>query len=230
MTRLPLDDRNVVGHPGPRYLPPMRCARPFCDVRAEQGAPGLELHHIWRRSFLGGGFNWAKLPDGKVVGNVVYLCREHHREITENQASIQWNTLEFVWDTGASVRHALSPQPPLSLSEVEETPDIKIAVKSGGNLTVGGHEKFGVPMVKAPEPGETCQLCERRLPHPKKETSPATTVVKSWRLPAAEKEAREETIAATAEHLGISTKEKFWMDKLILHLCVIALQGPGRVE
>jgi hypothetical protein len=85
----------------------------------------------------------------------------------------------------------------------------------------------GEVSVVAPEPGENCPTCERRVPHPKKESSPKTTVVKSWRLPAEEKEAREETIAATAEHLGISTKEKFWMDKLILHLCVLALQGPG---
>lgn len=218
MTRLPLDDRNVVGVPGPRYEHKDVCSHPFCDER--NPTPGKGYHHIWRRSFLGGGFNWVKLPDGKVVGNVVYLCREHHREITENKAWISLLEataplvghigLWYAWNDD-NLAQNLDPQPPLSLQEAEETPSIKIAVKSGGDLS----------------PGENCPTCERRIPHPKKETSPATTVVKSWRLPAAEKEAREETIAATAEHLGISTKEKFWMDKLVLTLCVIALQGPS---
>jgi hypothetical protein len=49
-------------------------------------------------------------------------------------------------------------------------------------------------------------------------------------MPAEEKEVREEIIEATAAHLGISKKEKFWFDKLILSLCVIALQGPGMDE
>jgi hypothetical protein len=145
--------------------------------------------------------------------------------VTENKAVIRWSDAygNFGWREGKT-EHALRPQPPLSVSEVEETPVIKSSREIGA--TSGGHEIYEVPMVKPPEPGETCQLCERRLPHPKKESSPKTTVVKSWRLPAEEKESREETLEATALHLGINPKEKFWMDKLILNLCIIALRGP----
>lgn len=105
VTFLPLDARNVTGVGGPDYELGGVCCHPEC-VRTDE----LEQHHLWRRSFLGGPFWRVRLPDGCVVGNVVELCREHHRTVTENKARISWDGDGFVWgDVGV-----LAPQPPLN--------------------------------------------------------------------------------------------------------------------
>lgn len=95
MTFLPLDDRNVVGVEGPKpQLGPL-CAHPFCN------RPWEEKHHLWRRSFLAGAFDWVRLPDGQVVCNVVGLCLIHHGMITVNDARIT-----YVPQTGLLMWHS----------------------------------------------------------------------------------------------------------------------------
>jgi hypothetical protein len=234
MTHLPLEDRNVWGVPGPDYEPEDVCSHPFCEEKFfDVDGYRLEKHHLWPRSFLRNQpTTWVKLPNGRIVGNIVYLCREHHRQITENIARIEWDNIRgFILRGPTANGWKIEPQPPLSQSALsegvrEETPRLhgdESPAAAGGNLGPA-------PSESAPHPGEDCPLCKRRVPHPKKADSPKTSVVKSWRMPAEEKEVREEIIEATAAHLGISKKEKFWFDKLILSLCVIALQGPGANE
>lgn len=245
MTHLPLTDRNVWGVGGVRYRPEYVCSHPACDKRYD-----LELHHIWPRSFLRNQpRDWVKLPDGKVIGNLVWLCAPHHILISENKERIEWLETEamfpagFYWQDEVGCSTPLSPQPPLSQSEISddsglrETPRIASTKLSELSAAiVGGHERFGVPVEKTSSaiwepisPGENCPRCGKRQPHPKKENSPKTTVTKSWRLPAEEKEAREELLEQTASHLGIPTSTKFFVDKLVLALCALALQGPGGV-
>jgi hypothetical protein len=51
------------------------------------------------------------------------------------------------------------------------------------------------------EPGHTCPTCERRVPHPKKPSSPDTRVF-SYRVPVDDAEAHAETRDAAAAFLG----------------------------
>jgi hypothetical protein len=61
------------------------------------------------------------------------------------------------------------------------------------------------------KPGQTCVSCGRRMPHPRKQTSP-DTVVFSYRVPADEAEAHREIRETAAKFL--STYERphwqFW--------------------
>lgn len=61
------------------------------------------------------------------------------------------------------------------------------------------------------EPGQTCQGCGRKVPHPRTERSPDTKVV-SYRVPADEYEAHLEVRDSLAQHLGAAGRkfEQFW--------------------
>lgn len=243
MTHLPLINRNVWGAPGPRYRPEYVCSHPFCNQRRD-----LELHHLWPRSFLRNQpRDWVKLPDGKVIGNLVWLCAPHHILISENKTRIFFGHRHFYWHGGDDAVEPLDPQPPLSQSDIPDDDSPRETPRSAlGGLTERAEgikrawtsfpledpdpvEKTSSEIWEPISPGENCPACKRRVPHPKKESSPKTTVTKSWRLPAEEKEAREELLEDTAAHLGIQTSEKFWLDKTILALCALALQGQGGV-
>lgn len=54
----------------------------------------------------------------------------------------------------------------------------------------------------APEPGTKCPTCDRRVNHPRKDTSPTSRPF-SYRVPVDEAEAHEEVSQAAAEHLGV---------------------------
>jgi hypothetical protein len=51
------------------------------------------------------------------------------------------------------------------------------------------------------EPGQDCPTCERRVPYPKKPTSP-NTKPKSYRVPLDEVEAHSDVLTQAAKHLG----------------------------
>lgn len=59
-----------------------------------------------------------------------------------------------------------------------------------------------------PLPGETCELCRRRVPHPRKEASPKTAVV-SYRVPLDEIEAHREILETAAKFLG-AHERPYW--------------------
>ena len=112
MTRLPLDSWEITGLEGAGYVANAVCAAPGCDLVVG------ERHHLWRRSFLAGDFWWVKLPDGAVIGNVVFLCQHHHQLITENKARIELVGNAFVWHD-ANGQNVLSWQPPVYADEHE---------------------------------------------------------------------------------------------------------------
>lgn len=66
---------------------------------------------------------------------------------------------------------------------------------------VFSHSEFGAEVSphthEAPPPGETCPTCSRRIPFPKKKTSP-TTRVYSIRVPADDLDALKEVIEAAS--------------------------------
>jgi hypothetical protein len=76
-----------------------------------------------------------------------------------------------------------------------------------------------------PHPGETCGLCERRMPHPKKETSP-TTKTRSYRVPLDEAEAHEDVLTQAAKFLGCYERPHWQYQTYTLGLAAI-LQDEG---
>ena len=70
------------------------------------------------------------------------------------------------------------------------------------------------------EPGKDCPTCKRRVPHPKKDTSPATKVV-GIRVPTDDADTFAELVDAAAEHLGGKGKphHRYWT----LHYGLVAL-------
>ena len=120
MTKLPAENRNVVGLSGrehPHYRVGPLCAAPGCSRIADHS------HHIWRRSFLHGDYAWVGLWDGRTVGNLVGLCWRHHADITENRSEIHWTGTSYTWRDTRDSRQVspgfetaqeflLDPQPP----------------------------------------------------------------------------------------------------------------------
>jgi len=64
---------------------------------------------------------------------------------------------------------------------------------------------------ETPKPGQTCAVCNRRVPHPKKETTPTTRPV-SYRVPLEELEAHRDVLTEAAKHLGTHERPywQFW--------------------
>jgi len=122
MAKLPLPDHDgVKPYDGAPYEPNAICAAPGCDQ------PSQDPHHMWRRSFLGGAYDWVLINDLMVVGNVVGLCRHHHDQV---EAGSAWITLEdsgFCWTGMLTATERMLWQPPmLPLAEM------------GDNLTRAG--------------------------------------------------------------------------------------------
>ncbi len=77
-------------------------------------------------------------------------------------------------------------------------------------------------------PGDTCNSCGRRVPHPKKSTSPTTKPI-AYRAPLDEYESHLEVIDAVAELLGVK-QEKFHRYKTISYAMAAVLQHGLRVD
>lgn len=99
MTLLPApvanDRHHIVGAKGDKIPPAYLCAHPACMERAQ------ERHHLFRRSELKGAYDWivkyAASGDAVKLPNVVDLCREHHRYLTENLSWVRLDATQFVW-------------------------------------------------------------------------------------------------------------------------------------
>lgn len=161
MTILPTPDRNVKGRSDiPRYQVHGWCAHPRC------GRPADHVHHLWRRSAIGGDHAWVELSDGSVWPNLVGLCYQHHDEVTVNRASILLQMGRFYW-VGEQLQAVLEPHPPAA--------DMQQTINGDEELhaNVVGHEEA------------TCPTCKRRLPKPKAEAElepGAKRPKKSWAL------------------------------------------------
>lgn len=76
-------------------------------------------------------------------------------------------------------------------------------------------------------PGDTCDGCGRRVPHPKKETSPQSKVT-AYRVPLDLVESHEEIAQAAAEELDLHSKP-YWRWALNSYCYALVLQG-ARLE
>ena len=83
----------------------------------------------------------------------------------------------------------------------------------------------GIPQPPVIAPGNDCPTCHRRVPHPKKPSSPESEVF-STRMPLGEKKTFNEMIDAAAKSHGLHDKphHKYWT---LLHGLVLLLQEPS---
>ena len=77
-------------------------------------------------------------------------------------------------------------------------------------------------------PGDTCPTCSRRVPLPKKQSSPTTKPI-AYRVPLNEYEAHLEVIDAVADLLGIKS-EPYHRFKALSFACAAVLQQGLRVD
>lgn len=224
MTRLPVEDRRFTPRPDlPAYELNTVCASPYKDHWG-----WIENHHLFRRSAHPGlkDAYWVELADGTVVPNRVGLCPHAHRMVTENRARIIYDDGIFYWvDSTGTV--PLDPQPGPGFTPVdwEHNPDYVMAPDDEVPRLATNEERqrIGLPLApaispesrgghKEPEPGQECRLCHRRVPHPKKPTSPQTKTF-SYRVPMDDVEVHTEILEAAARHLGVYEQPhwRYWL-------------------
>jgi len=224
-----------------------QCGNPWCFH------PVGEVHHICRRSFLGGAFNLVELY-GKVWPNVVGLCHQCHAKLEANQAHIRALEHEgrYVWREDG-VSEFLDPHPVLEDGESPGTsgspfpaggahggapgsPSSSTGVTEGGT---GEHASpsdndsrtpdvvTGQPSGGPPSvaPGSTCPKCLRRVPHARKLTSPKSKVF-GMRVPLDEAETFGEIVDAAADHLGVKDQPHHRFKTLSLAAALV-LQDEG---
>jgi hypothetical protein len=130
VTLKPHESTQVRGVQGPAYKVGPRCANPNCQKIAEHA------HHIWRRSALGGAFDWvAILEDGGewIVANKTGLCADCHNDVTGrlggHRARIIYDRHHFFWalvtPKGEHEVGPIVPQPPTpeTLSRLGHSPE-----------------------------------------------------------------------------------------------------------
>lgn len=165
MTKLPHDNRDVQplkGEQYPDYRVNQTCAVPGC------GGAAMELHHIWRRSYLAGPYSWVRLWDGTEVGNLVGLCHDHHADVTENRAHIEWRERDgcFTYSDLFMAAVPLTWQPPHQ--------HLNMLMPSEGSSP---------NEVGQTDSSERCPTCGRRPPKPKVETPPEQKKIRrTWAL------------------------------------------------
>jgi len=157
----------------------------------------LHKHHIVRRSFSGA-TDYVSIGEHK-LRNVVHLCWKHHEDVTVGRCSIEFDSSgpHWVW-----VRHTAEG-------------DERVGPLEAGCDQVG------------PGPGQDCPTCGRRVPHPRKPTSPKTKTM-GIRVPLDVADELEEIYAAAGKHLGCY-EEPGWRYKVLLTSLVLLLQDarPG---
>ena len=163
----------------PAPVLPDVCCNPGCD------APAFDQHHVVRRSYLAGAFDYVELF-GRVWLNLAQVCRSCHDDLEQNRVQIMAN-LEgssgyYTW---GGRRLAPYPNPVLEDGEHGVTLPPVGGVSSPSSSTV--------------VPGETCPTCARRVPHPRKPSSPKSKV-HACRGPLDEAEGFADLLEAAMEH------------------------------
>jgi hypothetical protein len=221
VTRLPHENRNVVDRPD---LPEYELNK-ACPVTGE--VTGLENHHIWRRQYAKSW--WIELWDGTVIGNRVNLSSQAHYRITTNQARISYEADGLLYWVENGDKTELKWQPPRIAGRVPGDQILQAEAEADWFAKVDAYEETlaktgGDHSRGSVEPGDECPSCKRRVPHPKKATSPKTRVY-STRVPIDDAETFKELVDAAAEHAGLKSKAHHEYNTLLTGLTLI-LQSP----
>jgi hypothetical protein len=182
------------------------CANPFC------GNQPTEVHHIVRRSYSGDR-QWV-LIDGEPQPNLCGLCNPCHELINRNKAKIEWAVDHYQWKHEGQIGPCRLGYDASLLGEAPGHPD---ATEPGSFPEQDADPvRAATPSLKAEvvpsatsaphlHPGEKCPTCERKVPHPRKESSP-TSKTRAYRLPVDENTSHEDVYAAAAEYVGAKGK------------------------
>ena len=224
MSRIPCEQRRiqmpVVDDPqAVEYtVLPAKCASPFCEREADgehHAVPKWFTRSWWTR-------DWA-LIDSILVPVKIPLCRICHMRCTENDARVVW-VGQWAWEHGDGTR--VMPMPISfrysGLSDAADATPSRSAVVDPGVIPPG--PSGGDPAASL-SPGTTCDKCGRKVPHPRKPSSPKSAV-KSYRIPADAREEWDEMVDAAASYMGIE-KEPYATYKVLLTALVILLQTPA---
>jgi hypothetical protein len=182
------------------------CANPFCGNRP------TEVHHIVRRSYSGDR-QWV-LIDGEPQPNLCGLCNPCHELINRNKAKIEWAVDHYQWKHEGQIGPCRLGYDATLLGEAPGHPDATEPGSFPEQDTVP--VRPATPSLKAEavpsaasaphlHPGEKCPTCERKVPHPRKESSP-TSKTRAYRLPVDENTSHEDVYAAAAEYVGAKGK------------------------
>jgi hypothetical protein len=215
-----IDQQRFVGvERNDAYPANMYCAVPRC------GAASFDPHHVWSRRHLGGPFDFVvDIETDELIRNIVGLCRSHHNDITAplggHKAQIEYSTSDkcFYWRKLREIHDGTPDYAPLQVTALlGEAPGHPDATGLGGFPEQAPQpvraappslaEVIPVVASAAPHlhPGEKCPTCERKVPHPRKESSP-TSKTKAYRLPVDENTSHEDVYAAAAEFVGAKGK------------------------
>ena len=185
MTRLPNENWDVTGVEGPAYKVGPKCSVATCNHWAD------EAHHIWRRSFLSGDYRWVRLWNDTVVQNMTALCWRHHRQVTDNQARIDYfddpdrATGEFTFIDIDEHEQVLVPQPKTLREFTNAEPDDIVAVVTeDAPCPTCGHRKRTVTEL---EPGAKRNRASWTVSVPKDERENGAAVLDELALACAEK-------------------------------------------
>jgi hypothetical protein len=182
------------------------CANPFCTNQP------TEVHHIVRRSYSGDR-QWV-LIDGEPQPNLCGLCNPCHELINRNKAKIEWAVDHYQWKHEGQIGPCRLGYDATLLGEAPGHPDATEPGSFPEQDTVP--VRPATPSLKAEavpsaasaphlHPGEKCPTCERKVPHPRKESSP-TSKTRAYRLPVDENTSHEDVYAAAAEYVGAKGK------------------------
>lgn len=155
MTKLPHVDWNVQGVEGPKYKVGPKCAVATCPRFADHG------HHIWRRSFLAGDYQWVELWSGKVVQNLCALCSECHEKITVNKAWIEYSD-DYSDGTFTYVEPSDQEDVYLARDVLIPQPKTLASFATAMQMTIDGNEVAHDDIVRVSEEEPPCPTCGRK--------------------------------------------------------------------
>lgn len=132
MTLPPLDNTHAVSplEGGPKITVAPYCSNPSCGRIAEH------VHHIFRRSLVGGDVKWVKI-EGEAYANITGLCPACHDLVTGriggHKAAIRFEDGKFFWCEVSSERGVVTYAPVGLLVPQPPTPDSLAARASNGH-------------------------------------------------------------------------------------------------
>ena len=95
--------------------------------------------------------------------------------------------------------------------------------RAGGRVTdEPGFRPETLSTIEGPAPGEECFVCKRRVPYPKRESSPVT-LTRSYRVPLDEAEAHGDVLETAAKFLGVY-EQPHWVFKCYSLALALVLQ------